>query len=189
MVRGSRHAGLSALTRRAWWWWGGGAAQARHAVACFLTRGDLWQSWEAGARVFDRYLLDADWALNNGNWMWLSASAFFHQYFRVYGPVRARYPSPPDLRNHLERVLEARGQIAGVLALVRLRIRVNDVLQADDREVVKPPHRCSCLRKTTYITSCWCESEVGLRIYEKDHTQTAYPSSSSAVGFCYEAGC
>jgi cryptochrome len=33
-------------------------------------------------KVFDEYLLDADWALNNGNWMWLSASAFFHQYFR-----------------------------------------------------------------------------------------------------------
>eukprot|EP00939_MAST-03C_sp_MAST-3C-sp1_P003760 g3760.t1 len=60
---------------------------ARHAVACFLTRGDLWISWEKGARVFDRFLLDADWSLNNGNWMWLSASCFFYQYFRVYGPV------------------------------------------------------------------------------------------------------
>jgi len=60
---------------------------ARHAVACFLTRGDLFQSWEAGAAVFDRLLLDADPALNAGNWMWLSASAFFHQYFRVYSPV------------------------------------------------------------------------------------------------------
>jgi deoxyribodipyrimidine photolyase len=30
---------------------------------------------------------DADWSLNAGNWMWLSASAFFHQYFRVYSPV------------------------------------------------------------------------------------------------------
>lgn len=36
------------------------------AVACFLTRGDLYQSWEAGARIFDKYLLDSDWALNNG---------------------------------------------------------------------------------------------------------------------------
>lgn len=26
---------------------------ARHAVACFLTRGDLYQSWEVGAKVFD----------------------------------------------------------------------------------------------------------------------------------------
>jgi cryptochrome len=60
---------------------------ARHAVACFLTRGDLWQSWEAGAKVFDLYLLDADWALNNANWQWLSCSNFFYQYFRCYSPV------------------------------------------------------------------------------------------------------
>jgi cryptochrome len=26
-------------------------------------------------------------AVNNGNWMWLSASAFFSQYFRVYSPA------------------------------------------------------------------------------------------------------
>lgn len=60
---------------------------ARHAVACFLTRGDLWQHWEEGARIFDYYLLDSDWALNNANWQWLSCSNFFHQYFRVYSPV------------------------------------------------------------------------------------------------------
>lgn len=60
---------------------------ARHAVACFLTRGDLFQPWTAGMRVFDRLLLDSDPALNAGNWMWLSCSAFFHQYFRVYSPV------------------------------------------------------------------------------------------------------
>jgi len=60
---------------------------ARHSVACFLTRGDLWVSWEEGQAVFEELLLDADWSLNAGNWMWLSASAFFHQYFRVYSPV------------------------------------------------------------------------------------------------------
>ncbi|KAK3872383.1 hypothetical protein Pcinc_022528 [Petrolisthes cinctipes] len=60
---------------------------ARHAVACFLTRGDLWQPWEDGMKVFEELLLDADWSLNAGNWMWLSASAFFHQYFRVYSPI------------------------------------------------------------------------------------------------------
>lgn len=84
---------------------------ARHSVACFLTRGDLWCHWEEGARgtwnvsyrhasrhltycllcllsssVFDRDLVDADWSINNANWMWLSASAYFSQYFRVYGP-------------------------------------------------------------------------------------------------------
>eukprot|EP00957_Ditylum_brightwellii_P197845 15071599-Ditylum_brightwellii.AAC.1 len=59
----------------------------RHAVACFLTRGDLWQSWEYGAEVFESSLLDADYALNNFNWMWLSCSGFFYQYFRCYSPV------------------------------------------------------------------------------------------------------
>lgn len=28
---------------------------ARHAVACFLTRGDLWVSWESGVRVSTRW--------------------------------------------------------------------------------------------------------------------------------------
>jgi len=57
---------------------------ARHSVACFLTRGDLWQSWEDGAKVFDLYLLDADWALNNANWQWLSCSNFFYQVCILY---------------------------------------------------------------------------------------------------------
>ncbi|KAL3841767.1 hypothetical protein ACJMK2_019869 [Sinanodonta woodiana] len=60
---------------------------ARHAVACFLTRGDLWISWEEGQKVFEEHLLDADWSINAGNWMWLSASSFFYQYFRVYNPI------------------------------------------------------------------------------------------------------
>jgi len=59
----------------------------RHAVACFLTRGDLWQSWEVGADHFESELLDADYALNNFNWLWLSCSGFFYQYFRCYSPV------------------------------------------------------------------------------------------------------
>lgn len=28
--------------------------------------GDLWQHWTRGRDVFDKLLLDADWALNNG---------------------------------------------------------------------------------------------------------------------------
>ncbi len=60
---------------------------ARHAVACFLTRGDLYCPWTAGRDVFDRLLIDDDWSLNNANWMWLSASAFFYQYHRVYSPI------------------------------------------------------------------------------------------------------
>lgn len=60
---------------------------ARHAVACFLTRGDLYCSWEKGQEVFEEYLLDQDWSLNAANWQWLSASTFFNQYFRVYSPI------------------------------------------------------------------------------------------------------
>lgn len=59
----------------------------RHSVACFLTRGDLWLPWEDGLRVFQQLLIDHDHALNAANWMWLSCSAFFNQYFRVYSPV------------------------------------------------------------------------------------------------------
>lgn len=59
----------------------------RHSLACFLTRGDLWVSWTRGAAVFDELLLDFDYALNSANWMWLSCSAFFNSYYRVYSPV------------------------------------------------------------------------------------------------------
>ncbi|KJZ78911.1 hypothetical protein HIM_01684 [Hirsutella minnesotensis 3608] len=59
----------------------------RHAVACFLTRGGLYISWERGGDVFQELLLDAEPACNAGNWQWLSCSAFFSQYFRMYSPV------------------------------------------------------------------------------------------------------
>ncbi|XP_039290665.1 cryptochrome-1 [Nilaparvata lugens] len=49
---------------------------ARNAVASFLTRGDLWLSWEEGLRHFLEHLLDADWSVCAGNWMWVSSSAF-----------------------------------------------------------------------------------------------------------------
>lgn len=48
----------------------------RNALACFLTRGDLWISWEAGLKIFLENLLDADWSVCAGNWMWISSSAF-----------------------------------------------------------------------------------------------------------------
>ena len=47
---------------------------ARHAVACFLTRGDLYCSWEVGAKIFDILLIDSDWSINNGteyNCQWM----------------------------------------------------------------------------------------------------------------------
>ncbi|EGZ20898.1 DNA photolyase [Phytophthora sojae] len=60
---------------------------ARHSVACFLTRGDLYISWVRGLEVFQERLIDHDWSLNAGNWLWLSSSYFFTAYFRVYSPI------------------------------------------------------------------------------------------------------
>ncbi|KAJ3693127.1 hypothetical protein LUZ60_012222 [Juncus effusus] len=67
--------------------WGWIHHLARHSVACFLTRGDLFIHWEKGRDVFERLLLDSDWSLNNANWLWLSCSSFFHQYYRIYSPI------------------------------------------------------------------------------------------------------
>ncbi|XP_026485074.2 cryptochrome-1-like isoform X1 [Vanessa tameamea] len=69
---------------------------ARHAAACFLTRGDLWISWEEGMKVFDELLLDADWSVNAGMWMWLSCSSFFQQFFHCYCPVRFGRKTDPN---------------------------------------------------------------------------------------------
>ena len=48
----------------------------RNALSMFLTRGDLWLSWEHGLKFFLNYMIDADWAVCAGNWMWVSSSAF-----------------------------------------------------------------------------------------------------------------
>ena len=68
----------------------------RHAVACFLTRGDLWLNWEEGAKHFEAELLDADYALNGFNWLWLSCSGFFYQYFRCYSPIVFQKKNDPN---------------------------------------------------------------------------------------------
>lgn len=39
------------------------------------------------AQVFEELLLDADWSVNAGSWMWLSCSSFFQQFFHCYCPV------------------------------------------------------------------------------------------------------
>ncbi|XP_028129721.2 cryptochrome-1-like [Diabrotica virgifera virgifera] len=69
---------------------------ARHAAACFLTRGDLWISWEEGMKVFEELLLDADWSVNAGSWMWLSCSSFFQQFFHCYCPVKFGRKADPN---------------------------------------------------------------------------------------------
>jgi len=59
----------------------------RHAVACFLTRGGCYIDWERGAEVFEEWLIDHETACNAGNWMWLSCTAFYSQFFRCYSPT------------------------------------------------------------------------------------------------------
>ncbi|KAJ5522822.1 hypothetical protein N7513_013395 [Penicillium frequentans] len=59
----------------------------RHSVACFLTRGGCYVSWERGAEVFEELLIDHETACNIGNWMWLSCTAFFSQFYRCYSPI------------------------------------------------------------------------------------------------------
>ena len=59
----------------------------RHAVASFLTRGGCYIDWMRGADVFEEWLLDHEVACNIGNWQWLSCTAFYALYFRVYSPV------------------------------------------------------------------------------------------------------
>jgi len=59
----------------------------RHVVACFLTRGGCYVSWERGAEVFEELLIDHEAACNIGNWQWLSCTAFFSQFYRCYSPI------------------------------------------------------------------------------------------------------
>lgn len=66
----------------------------RHAVACFLTRGGCYVSWERGAEVFEELLLDHETACNAGNWQWLSCTAFYAQFYRCYSPVA--FPQKTD---------------------------------------------------------------------------------------------
>ena len=47
-------------------------------------------------KVFDELLLDADWSVNAGSWMWLSCSSFFTQFFPLYDPVRFGRKADPN---------------------------------------------------------------------------------------------
>ncbi|XP_050382163.1 (6-4)DNA photolyase [Argentina anserina] len=88
--------------------WGWMHHLARHSVACFLTRGDMFVHWEKGRDVFERLLIDSDWAINNGNWLWLSCSSFFYQYNRIYSPISfgKKYDPNGDYIRHFLPVLK-----------------------------------------------------------------------------------
>ncbi|KAJ8031835.1 Cryptochrome-1 [Holothuria leucospilota] len=46
--------------------------------------------------VFEELLLDADWSVNAGNWIWLSCSSFFQQFFHCYCPVMFGRRTDPE---------------------------------------------------------------------------------------------
>ena len=50
----------------------------------YIFSGDLWINWEEGVKLFLHYLLDADWAVCAGNWMWVSSSAFEQVPHKLY---------------------------------------------------------------------------------------------------------
>lgn len=59
----------------------------RESVATFLTRGDLWISWERGRNVFEELLLDYESSVSSGCWMKSSGSAFITEPMEYYCPV------------------------------------------------------------------------------------------------------
>ncbi|CAG02310.1 unnamed protein product [Tetraodon nigroviridis] len=114
---------------------------ARHAVACFLTRGDLWISWEEGMKVFEELLLDADWSVNAGSWMWLSCSSFFQQFFHCYCPVGFGRRTDPN-GDFISRSLLASSSDGGRSPSVRLLPRPalsTPSISDSQRCIVLPP--------------------------------------------------
>ncbi|KAG7282122.1 hypothetical protein CRUP_008234 [Coryphaenoides rupestris] len=67
-------------------------------------RREGWIHHLARHAVFEELLLDADWSVNAGSWMWLSCSAFFQQFFHCYCPVgfgRRTDPSGDYIRRYI----------------------------------------------------------------------------------------
>ena len=60
---------------------------SRESIAVFLTRGDLWQSWVEGKKLFEEYLLDFEPVVSSGCWMKSSCSAFITGPVEHYCPI------------------------------------------------------------------------------------------------------
>ncbi len=59
----------------------------RESIAFFLTRGELWISWEHGRKVFEELMLDFENSVSSGCWMKSSGSAFINSTMEYYCPV------------------------------------------------------------------------------------------------------
>ena len=60
---------------------------SRESVAIFLTRGDLWQNWVDGKKLFEELLLDFEPGVSSGCWMKSSCSAFITGPVEHYCPI------------------------------------------------------------------------------------------------------
>jgi deoxyribodipyrimidine photo-lyase len=61
--------------------------RARMIAAMFLTK-DLLIDWRWGERFFRQHLMDAELAVNNGNWQWCASTGCDAQpYFRIFNPI------------------------------------------------------------------------------------------------------
>uniref|UniRef100_A0A803LEG8 Photolyase/cryptochrome alpha/beta domain-containing protein n=1 Tax=Chenopodium quinoa TaxID=63459 RepID=A0A803LEG8_CHEQI len=74
--------------------WRDGRTGFINGVGCTILHGIVLHAslpvfihWEKGRDVFERLLIDSDWSINNGNWLWLSCSSFFYEYHRIYSPI------------------------------------------------------------------------------------------------------
>ena len=75
-------AGMRQLKREGWM-----HNRLRMIVASFLTK-HLLIDWRLGALHFERHLLDADPAQNNGGWQWTASTGTdAAPYFRIFNPV------------------------------------------------------------------------------------------------------
>lgn len=73
-------------------------------------------------QVFDELLLDADFSVNAGSWMWLSCSAFFQQFFHCYCPVgfgRRTDPSGDYVRWERERDDHTEDRVSCSVSMLR----------------------------------------------------------------------
>lgn len=78
---------------------------ARHLVADYLTRGTLEIHWKHGMNWFKKTLLDHDDAVNRGNWMGLSGTAFStkQRSFFHYNPDHFITKKSQKLKCHQDR--------------------------------------------------------------------------------------
>lgn len=68
----------------------------RMVVASFLSK-NLLVNWQLGQRHFMQYLIDGDFAANNGGWQWSASTGCDAQpYFRVFNPVSQSKKFDPE---------------------------------------------------------------------------------------------